>query len=110
DAMTYNGGLYAHMLPNEYPGVVYAIVLPLNILFTIFCVMLTRACGFAFAPAFAVQEDPRDEPQQAPAGAATPGSQQVESKPGDVPRQHLPSGADMGVEIADMIEDAMGFL
>ena len=99
-SLSYNGGLYAYTVPNEYPMHIYAVVVPLNALFIVFCVMLTRSLAFAFAPTIkpsnSTQESATDPPDGKSASA--------------VEHKGSPSGSDIGVEILDTLEDFRSML
>lgn len=97
-SLSRNGGLYAYTVPNEYPMHIYAIVIPLNALFIVFCVMLTRSLAFAFAPAIK------------PSTAAAKRNDEDADNPSEksnsaVEHKGSPTGSDIGVEILDTLED-----
>lgn len=94
-SLSYNGGLYAYTVLNQYPLRIYAIVVPLNALFILFCVTLTRSLAFAFAPTMKPSRAASESKAEAP---NTKTASSVEHK-------GAPTGSDIGVEILDTLED-----
>lgn len=86
DILTDDGGYFAEFLPLEYPGYIYATVIPLYVLYAIFCMTITRSCAYLVAP------HPR---MISPAGK--PG-QEIEIGPADPGGKDGPGGTD-GVDL-----------
>ena len=95
DILTDNAAYFAQMFPNEHPEYIMATVLPLQLLYVLMCVCVTRSLAFAAAPR---PEEVRKTETAAKAG--------VEIEPKSA--KDLPDGDD-GIDAAlDILDDIVG--
>lgn len=89
DILSNNPGYFQDAFPNEHPAYVFATVLPLQLVYAVFCLMVTRSLAFAVAPA----------PEAVPVGAAGA----IEAKAAF--NQPMPDGDDGLGEVLDLLND-----
>ncbi len=95
DILSGDAGYFAEFFPSEHPGYIYGTVIPLYILYGIFCMTLTRSCAYLVAP-----NPQRIQPRPKPGQEVTP-------KPVDTDGKDGPDGTD-GVDLVLELLDEFG--